>query len=51
MQGSLEAAFEEDLGDGLLVRAALKDIARARDMRDLAQGVNTAATGDRAAVG
>ena len=28
----LEAAFEEDLGDGRLIRAALSDIARARDM-------------------
>ncbi len=47
----LEAAFEEDLGDGRLICAAMSDIVRARDMRKLAQGANTAPTGDRAAVG
>ncbi len=35
----LEAAFEEDLGDGRLIRAALSDIARARDMSQLAREV------------
>ena len=47
----LEAAFEEDLGDGRLIRAALGDIVHARDMCELAQGTNTASAGDRAAVG
>ena len=35
----LEAAFEEDLGDGRLIRAALSDIVRGRDMSELAQEV------------
>ena len=35
----LEAAFEEDLGDGHLIRAALSDIARARNMSQLAREV------------
>ena len=35
----LEAAFEEDLGDGRLIRAALSDIARARNMSQLAREV------------
>ena len=35
----LEAAFEEDLGDGGLIRAALSDIARARNMSQLAREV------------
>ncbi len=35
----LEAAFEEDLGDGRLIRAALRDIARAGDMSQLAREV------------
>ena len=35
----LEAAFEEDLGDGRLIRAALGDIVRARDMSELAQEI------------
>ena len=35
----LEAAFEEDLGDGLLIRAALSDIVRGRDMSELAQEI------------
>ncbi len=34
-----EAAFEEDLGDGRLIRAALSDIVRGRDMSELAQEV------------
>ncbi len=33
----LEACFEEDPGDGSLVRAALGDIARARGMAQLAR--------------
>ena len=33
----LEAAAEEDLGDGRLIRAALSDIARARNMSQLAR--------------
>ena len=47
----LEAAFAEDLGNGRLIRAALKDIARACNMSDLAQRANTASAGDHAAVG
>ena len=35
----LEAAFEEDLGDGRLIRAALGDIARARDISEFAQEI------------
>ena len=35
----LEAAFEEDLGDGRLICAALSDIARARDMSQLAREI------------
>lgn len=35
----LEAAFEEDLGDGRLIRAALRDIVRGRDVRELAQEI------------
>ena len=35
----LEAAFEEDLGDGRLIRAGLSDIARARNMSQLAREV------------
>lgn len=35
----LEAAFEEDLGDGRLIRAALGDIVRGRDMSQLAREI------------
>ncbi|MCZ0938194.1 MAG: putative addiction module antidote protein [Caldilineaceae bacterium] len=35
----LEAAFEEDLGDGRLIRAALSDIARSRNMSQLAREI------------
>ncbi len=35
----LEAAFEEDRGDGLLIRAAFGDIARARNMSQLARDI------------
>ena len=37
MQLYLEACFEEDEGDGALVRAALGDISRARSMTQLAK--------------
>ena len=36
----LEAAAEEDPGDGSLIRAALKDIARAQNMSHLARDAN-----------
>lgn len=35
----LEAAFEEDLDDGRLIRAALSDIARSRNMSQLAREI------------
>ena len=35
----LEAAAEEDLGDGRLIRAALSDIARAGNMSQLAREI------------
>ena len=35
----LEAAFEDDLGDGRLIRAALNDIARAGNMSQLAREI------------
>ena len=35
----LEAAFEEDLGDGRLIGAALSDIARGRNMSELAREI------------
>ena len=35
----LEAAVDEDLGDGSLIRAALSDIARAQNMSQLAREV------------
>lgn len=41
----LEAAFEEDLGDGRLIRAALSDIARARNMSQLAREVGMTSEG------
>ena len=41
----LEAAFEEDLGDGRLIRAALSDIARARNMSQLAREVGMSREG------
>ena len=41
----LEAAFEEDLGDGSLIRAALSDIARARNMSQLARDVGMSREG------
>jgi len=41
----LEAAFEEELGDGRLIRAALSDIARARNMSQLARDVGMSREG------
>lgn len=41
----LEAAFEEDLGDGRLIRAALRDIVRGRDVRELAQEIGMTSEG------
>ena len=41
----LEAAFEEDLEDGRLIRAALSDIARARNMSQLACKVGMTSEG------
>ena len=35
----VEAAFEEDLGDGRLIGAALSDIARGRNMSELAREI------------
>ena len=35
----LEAAFEEDVSDGRLICAALNDIARARNMSQLARDI------------
>ncbi|WP_025130546.1 addiction module antidote protein [Pseudomonas sp. PH1b] len=37
MVAYLEACFEEDTGDGVLIRAALNDIARARGMTQVAR--------------
>lgn len=37
MVAYLEACFEEDTGDGKLIRAALNDIARARGMTQIAR--------------
>jgi probable addiction module antidote protein len=41
----LEACFEEDPGDGSLVRAALGDIARAKGMAQLARDTGLAREG------
>ena len=41
----LEAAFEEDLGDGRLIRAALSDIARAGNMRQLEREIGMTRAG------
>lgn len=38
----LEACFEEDEGDGALIRAALNDIARARGMGQIAKAAGMA---------
>ncbi|MCU7648899.1 addiction module antidote protein [Pseudomonas piscis] len=37
MVAYLDACFEEDAGDGVLIRAALNDIARARGMTRIAR--------------
>ncbi|NBF05581.1 putative addiction module antidote protein [Pseudomonas sp. Fl5BN2] len=37
MVAYLDACFEEDSGDGVLIRAALNDIARARGMTQVAR--------------
>ena len=37
MAAHLDACFEEDAGDGLLIRAALNDIARAKGMTQIAR--------------
>jgi len=37
MVAYLDACFEEDSGDGVLIRAALNDIARARGMTQIAR--------------
>ncbi|MGZ0704122.1 addiction module antidote protein [Pseudomonas piscis] len=37
MVAYLDACFEEDAGDGVLIRAALNDIARARGMTQIAR--------------
>ena len=47
----LEACFEEDPGDGSVVRAALNDIARARGMTQLAQEVGITREGLYKALG
>lgn len=41
----LEAAFEEDLGDGRMIRAALSDIARSRNMSQLAREIGMSREG------
>ena len=41
----LEAAAEEDLGDGRLIRAALSDIARAGNMSQLAREIGMTRAG------
>ena len=45
MRGYLEACVEEDPGDGSLIRAALSDIARARNMSHLARDVGMTRAG------
>jgi len=45
MQLYLEACVEEDEGDGALIRAALGDIAKAKNMRDLAKKVGVSREG------
>ncbi|EJM64243.1 putative addiction module antidote protein [Pseudomonas sp. GM50] len=37
MAAYLDACFEEDTGDGVLIRAALNDIARAKGMTQIAR--------------
>ncbi len=45
MQLYLEACIEEDDGDGALIRTALGDIARARNMSNLARKVGVSREG------
>ncbi len=45
MNSYLEACIEEDNGDGRLIAAALGDIARARNMAQLAREVNMSREG------
>jgi len=45
MQLYLEACVEEDEGDGAVIRAALGDIAKAKNMRELAQKVGISREG------
>ena len=45
LQDYLDACFEEDPGDGSLVRAALGDIARVRGMAQLARDTGLAREG------
>jgi len=45
MQLYLEACMEEDAGDGALIREALGDIARAKNMSSLAQKVGVSREG------
>ncbi|MDR2710289.1 MAG: putative addiction module antidote protein [Burkholderiales bacterium] len=45
IQGYLDSCFEEDPGDGSLIRAALGDIARARGMAQLARDTGLAREG------
>ncbi len=46
----LEACVEEDSGDGALIRAALSDIARARNLSELARQVGISREGLRKAL-
>jgi len=45
MQLYLEACVDEDDGDGALIRAALGDIAKAKNMRELAKKVGISREG------
>jgi len=45
MQLYLEACMEDDEGDGALIRAALSDIARAKNMSELAKEVGVSREG------
>jgi len=45
MQLYLEACVEEDEGDGAVIRAALGDIAKAKNMRELAKKVGISREG------
>lgn len=45
MQGYLDACLAQDAGDGLLIQAALGDIARAQNMSQLARDVGISREG------